>query len=179
MQPIKTQNFSLRLFTIADIEAFARYRSIPEIARYQSWSEDFSYDDGLALFENMHGIQFGQVGYWFQIAIAHNETDQLMGDLAIKFINDEQVEIGFTIDPQFQKKGVAFEAVQILMQLIFNEFKKHRIQAVIDADNMAAYHLLQKLGFRQEAYFVENVYCKGRWGSEYAFAMLRSEWERI
>ena len=53
----------------------------------------------------------------------------------------------------------------------------HRVSATTDAENKAAQNLFQRLGFRQEAHFVEHVWFKGAWGSEYVFAMLQREWQ--
>jgi RimJ/RimL family protein N-acetyltransferase len=50
--------------------------------------------------------------------------------------------------------------------------------AVTDAENRSAASLFRRLGFRQEAHFVEHLWFKGRWGSEYVFALLRREWEQ-
>lgn len=44
-----------------------------------------------------------------------------------------------------------------------------------DAENVSSYKLLEKLGFRREAQFVQNVFFKGAWGDEYQYALLRSE----
>jgi RimJ/RimL family protein N-acetyltransferase len=46
----------------------------------------------------------------------------------------------------------------------------------VPAENKAAQKLFQRLGFRQEADFVEHIWFKGAWGSEYVFAMLQREW---
>jgi RimJ/RimL family protein N-acetyltransferase len=58
----------------------------------------------------------------------------------------------------------------------FGTLGKHRVFATTDADNDAAARLFLRLGFRREAHFVEQVWFKGRWGSEFVFAMLRREW---
>jgi RimJ/RimL family protein N-acetyltransferase len=51
------------------------------------------------------------------------------------------------------------------------------VSAVTDAENHAAARLFRRLGFRQEAHFVEHVSFKGTWGSEYLFAKLYREWQ--
>ena len=64
-----------------------------------------------------------------------------------------------------------------MLRYVFETLGKHRASAVTDAENQAAARLLLRLGFRQEAHFVEHVWFKGAWGSEYLFAMLRREWQ--
>jgi len=39
--------------------------------------------------------------------------------------------------------------------------------------------MLERLGFRREGHFVENLLFKGQWGSEYYYAMLKREWENL
>lgn len=52
----------------------------------------------------------------------------------------------------------------------------HRVIGVTDAKNGAAAAVLERLGMRREAHFVENVFFKGAWGDEYQYALLGREW---
>lgn len=36
----------------------------------------------------------------------------------------------------------------------------------------------KSVGFRQEGYFIENIFFKGKWGSEYQYALLKREWDQ-
>ncbi len=171
---LKTENYIIRSFKIGDLERFRNYRAIPSIAKYQSWS-DFTYEDALNLFYRIDYSNFGVKGNWYQMAIAEIESNELIGDLALHFINKDQVEIGFTISPEYQGKGVAYESVTRILEYLFIELKKHRVVAITDAKNIASSKLLEKLGFRKEAHYVKNIFFKGEWGDEYQFAMLGSE----
>ncbi|MDI6696973.1 MAG: GNAT family protein [Anaerolineales bacterium] len=44
--------------------------------------------------------------------------------------------------------------------------------------NVPAQRTLEKLNFRREAHFVENLWFRGRWSSEYWYALLEQEWFR-
>lgn len=59
---------------------------------------------------------------------------------------------------------------------MFGELNKHRVIAITDTENTAAYRLLEKLGFRREGHFIKNVFFKGAWGDGYQYALLRDEW---
>ena len=173
---IQTQQLIIRHFSKADLADFTKYRANPAIAKYQSWS-DFTYEDALRLYEKINKSEFGTVEAWFQLAIEQKDTQMLAGDLAVHFMEYDQVEVGFTIAPEFQQKGIALEALNALMGYLFNEMNKHRIIAVTDIKNRASCRLLEKAGFRKEAHFKENIFFKGAWGSEYVFAILNSEWD--
>ncbi|MFB2799921.1 GNAT family N-acetyltransferase [Shewanella seohaensis] len=176
---LTTQRFTLRAFQRADLEAFTAYRAEPKVAKYQSWT-DYSYSDAVALFENMDYAQFGAVDTWFQLAIVSEASAAtpaiLVGDLALHFIDEQQMEIGFTIAPEYQGQQIAFEAVSALLGYLFVELDKHRVIAITDVDNLACCRLLEKLGFRREAHYVKNIFFKGAWGDEYLYAMLREDY---
>ncbi|WP_046221675.1 GNAT family N-acetyltransferase [Photobacterium halotolerans] len=175
MAPVlKTDSLMIRPFERKDLAAFTRYRAQPDVARYQSWTE-YTYRDAVTLFERMDYTTFGTTGNWYQLAIADEKTDVLLGDLAVHFIDDAQVEIGFTVDPQYQRKNIAFHAVNRLLDYLFDTLNRNRVIAVTDADNRASSRLLEKLAFRREGHFRQNIFFKGAWGDEYLYAMLNAD----
>ena len=68
------------------------------------------------------------------------------------------------------------EALAALLDRAFAAMGLHRVVAVIDVRNTPAAALLRRVGMRQEAHFVDNVFFKGAWGSELLFAILEREW---
>ncbi len=166
----------LRAFRESDLPAFVKYRSNPEAARYQGWSCPYSYDKARALYDAMNATPFGTKGSWYQIAIASPRTNELLGDLAIHFLDGNQVEIGFTVAPENQRRGYAKAAVAALLNRCFDGLRIHRALAITDARNAAAAGLLVEMGFRKEAHFRKNVFFKGEWGDEFVFACLSEEW---
>ena len=63
-----------------------------------------------------------------------------------------------------------------MLDFVFCALGAHRIHAVTDAENERAAALFKRLGFRKEAHLVEHRWLKGRWDSEFVFALLRREW---
>ncbi|WP_443019948.1 GNAT family N-acetyltransferase [Shewanella sp. OMA3-2] len=167
----------IRAFKAADLTEFAEYRNVADIAKYQSWTE-YSLDDAKKLFAQTNYAQFAVSGNWYQLAIADAITDQLIGDMAVHFIDEYQAEVGFTIAPQHHKQGVATEALQCLLGYLFTELSRHRVIAITDCLNTASVAVLEKVGFRREGHFKQNVMFKGRWGDEYLYAMLASDFNR-
>ena len=102
-----------------------------------------------------------------------------MGDLALHVDADEprQAEVGFTLAPDAARQGLrAPRPLTGLLDWAFPTFGLHRVIAITDALNSSAAALLERVGFRREAHFVENVFFKGAWGSEFSFAVLAHEW---
>jgi RimJ/RimL family protein N-acetyltransferase len=160
-----------------DIAAVCAYRSLAEVARYQSW-ESFGPEDAALLIEAESALEPNIPGTWFQLAIVEAVTDRVIGDCGLHCRQDDprQMEIGITLAPSHQGHGYASEAVECLLDFAFGSLDKHRVLAITDVLNHSAAALFLRLGFRQEAHFVEHRWFKGQWGSEFLFAMLKREW---
>ncbi len=173
---IFTERLVLRDFTRADLSAFAAYRNNPEVARYQSWT-DYDLARAEQFFQVQQALAFGELDSWYQIAIADKDSGALVGDCVVHFVEADyrQLEIGFTLALEHQRKGYGFEAISALLAFIFGELNTHRVTALTDVLNRGCVGLLERLGFRQEAHFVENCWFKGAWGSEYLYALLNRE----
>ena len=117
-------------------------------------------------------------GTWFQLIILDLASSDVIGDLALHFREDDhrQVEIGINVAPAQQGRGYAAEAIHCVLGYLFGQLGKHRVVAITDAANDAAARLFLRVGFRQEAHFVEHVWFKGSYGSEYLFALLGRDW---
>lgn len=65
-------------------------------------------------------------GTWFQVAIVYKETEKVIGDIGLHFIDSEphqEVEIGYTLSPLFHKHGIATEAVGEIIHFLFSNLK--------------------------------------------------------
>jgi RimJ/RimL family protein N-acetyltransferase len=174
---LETPRLRLRRFMKDDGAAFLAYRNDPLIARYQSWTS-CSEEEAAAFIEEQQALLPGGPGKWFQFAIELKDGGALAGDCAFKINEDDarQAEIGFTLASEHQHKGYAAEAIARVLGYGFDESKLHRVIAVTDCENYPAVALLERLGFRREAHFIQNIWFKGKWGDEYLYALLRDEW---
>ena len=176
--PFCTPRLLLRRLQRGDADSLCSYRSLPEVARYQSW-ESFGLDDAAHLIEGQRDMEPGIPGTWFQVAIVERATERMVGDCGLHCLRDDprQMEFGITLAPSHQDRGYATEALGGLLHFVFAKLGKHRVHAVTDAENHAAAALFRRLGFRQEAHHIEHRWYKGYWDSEHVFALLRREWE--
>jgi len=167
----------LRRLRQGDAEAVCAYRALPDVARFQSW-ESYGLAEAAELIASQERTPPNAPGSWLQLGLTLAESGDLIGDCGIHFPpdDDRQVELGITLSPRHQGRGLAAEAVECVLRYAFDSLGKHRVWAVTDAENHAAARLFRRLGFRQEAHLIEHVWFKGHWSSELMFALLRREW---
>lgn len=174
-----TARLVLRRFVPADANAFARYRSIPEIARFQSWDAPYPVERARAFVDWMSEHHPDEPGEWYQLAIATREDPAaIIGDCVMRPRADEPLvtDIGFTLDPSAQGRGYATEAVGALLRYLFEDRGKHKVCADCDTRNDASWRLLERLGFRREGELRESYRDGGAWAGEYLYGLLAAEW---
>jgi RimJ/RimL family protein N-acetyltransferase len=166
---IETARLVLRPFAPGDLDAFVAYRRDPEVARYQSWDTSFSRADAEAVL---------MPGDWQQVAIADRETGALLGDCAVHALADQPAttEVGVTLAPASQGRGIAREALGALIADLFAAQAMHRVLAQADDRNVAVHRLLEHLGLRCEARLVEADWFKDEWTTLRIYAVLAREW---
>lgn len=172
---LETSRLRLDALHPEDAPALFRYRSDPEVARYQGWQPE-----SLAEVERFIGKQSATpaAGTWFQRAIRLPDGT-LVGDLGFCLSGDGLAEFGITVAPPQQGRGVAREAVQALLAELFGRLDVHRVHASVDPRNAPSMALMRSLGFRQEGHFRESFRHRGEWVDDVVFAMLAREWREI
>ena len=79
--------------------------------------------------------------------------------------------------PDFHGRGYMTEAASVGLRIAFETLGLHRVIAVLEPHNAASTALCRRLGMREEAYFVEDCWCKGEWTDTGVYGLLASEWQ--
>lgn len=170
-----TERLLLRKLLRSDAEDIYRYRTKEEVLKFQGFHPE-SLQEVELLFQEL-AEEPDLEDTWFQLAIVLKDERKLVGDLGLHFLPDgQQVEIGYTLDPDYQGAGYATEAVKETLRYLFDDLKKHRVTASVDPTNSKSIRLLERLGFRREAYFKKGLFWEGKWVDDVIYAMLREEW---
>lgn len=174
---IQTAHLNIRHLELSDLSDFHIYRSNPEVTKYQGF-DVMTIEQAEKFIKDNSTKHFGNAGEWVQYGIENIATRQLIGDCAIKLdqYNTRIAQIGITISHLEQKKGFAKEVLLGILAFLFDTKEIHRVVEIVDTENIASINLLKSTGFKQEGYFIENIFFKGKWGSEFQYAMLKREW---
>ncbi len=175
---LRTERLVIRRFVASDAETFAAYRSEPEVARHQSWDTPFSVDQARLFIEQLASEHPDTPGTWFQFALVDVASDTHIGDVAASCDAADRrlASVGWTLAPHAQGQGYATEAATALLDYLFDRRSKHRVTAGCDPCNAASAALMERLGMRREAHFIQSEWAKGEWTDEYVYAVLSTEW---
>lgn len=178
---IDTPRLLLRSFRASDLASFMAYRNDPEVARYQGWSVPYSEQDASHFVAAMRAFEQPEAGEHVQMAIEHRDSQAMIGDVMchIHRRDPRQATIGYTLARPWWGQGYALEAVRALLDYLFSRRNMHRVIADCDVDNTASWRLLERIGFRREAHFIESFLQDGRYTSEYHYGLLQREWGQI
>lgn len=173
---LETKRLIIRPISENDREELFYYRSDKEANKYQGWIPESIKD--VDVFIDKASQQLDVPETWFQLVLVDKIEQRIIGDIGVHFLDkaNRQVEIGCTLNKGFQNKGYATEAVERVLDFLFVDLKKHRVITSIDPDNKSSIRLVERIGFRKEAHFIESLYLNGKWVDDLVYAILEREW---
>ncbi|WP_214827352.1 GNAT family N-acetyltransferase [Exiguobacterium algae] len=173
---LATPRFMLRELEPRDARALYTILSTEEVMRY------YGSDPLLAVYEAKNVIAYFkdqfQQGKAIRWAICDRMTNELIGTIGFHNWTPQyyRAEIGFEVAPTHWRQGVAFEAATAVINYGFDEFKFHRISALVAPDNDGSNRLVQKLGFVEEGLLQDYAYSHGQFMDLTMYRLLKHEW---
>jgi len=176
--PIRTPRLVLRPYALGDFDALHDIQSRPGITRYLLFDTRDRDQVRTSLEQKVAACVLDDEGGNLTLAVVLPETGALIGDVTLFWLSraNRQGEIGYVLHPDHGGQGYATEAARVLLRLGFEDLGLHRIIGRIDARNAPSARVLERLGMRREAHFVQNEILKGEWTDEVVYAMLEDEW---
>ena len=110
-------------------------------------------------------------------AIARAGDDTLAGTTTLFAIRRDQLraELGYSLAPSEQGKGVASEAVRLALGFAFDTLGLERIEADVDPRNAPSCRLLERLGFQREGLLRARWRVAGEVSDSAIYGILRGE----
>ncbi|MER5389105.1 GNAT family protein [Saccharopolyspora sp. NPDC002686] len=176
--PIATDRLLLRPFILDDTDDVWAYQRKPDVAQHLLWEARDREQTGAAVERMTRENALSEDGDCLSLAAVLPETGQVIGQVELVLLSraNRQGEVGYIFNPDFQGKGLATEAARAVLRLGFDELDLHRIIGRCSAHNLASAKLMERLGMRREAHFVDSMIIRGTWREELVYAMLQREW---
>jgi RimJ/RimL family protein N-acetyltransferase len=180
--PMRTDRLVLRTMTDDDVDDIHAYQSRADVCRYLPFEPRTRDEVAEKVAKYSTAVALSGDGDFWQLAIERaSDPGRVIGDLyfSIKSTANATGEIGWTLHPDFTGQGYMTEAATAILGIAFGSLRLHRVYAELDPRNVASIALCKRLGMREEAYFVEDLWFKGAWGDSAIYAILDREWPPV
>jgi RimJ/RimL family protein N-acetyltransferase len=156
------------MFALYSDAAVMRYWSFPP------WTEAAEADAYLVR-AAAHAAQ----GLALPWAIADIADDRLVGTATLHSLQREQgrAELGYALAPSHQGRGLAAEALRLLLGHAFGPLALRRVEADVDPRNVASCRLLEALGFTREGLLRERWRVAGETCDSALYGLLAREFD--
>jgi RimJ/RimL family protein N-acetyltransferase len=181
-QPIHTERLVIRLMTEADVDDIFDYQSREDVCRYLLFEPRSHGEVAERVAAHTAATTLEKDGDYLQLALELPPTPdapaRVIGDsyFTISSAENSKGEIGWTLHPDFVGHGFATEAARAVLRVAFEDLRLHRVYAELDPRNDASIAVCKRLGMREEAFFVKDLWFKGDWADTGVYAILREEW---
>lgn len=137
-----------------------RFESIADAEKMIiSIGESYTKEDGInwAIIEKHSNIFIGYFGF-FRLIPEHCRA-----------------EIGYALKPEFWGKGYMYETINKMVRFGFENMKLHSIEANVNPDNEKSKRVLERIGFKKEAYFRENYLFNNKFLDSIIYSLLEKD----
>lgn len=174
------ENCTLRTFNRGDAAKLASLMARNKYfwSTFEPLHRDDFYTEEAQYKKIVESMQMMEMKREFTFGIFTRDEQQLIGHIslyAIKRLPYSSAFIGYAMDEHFTGKGIATEAVKLVLQFAFETLNLHRIEAYIAPENTSSIRVVEKVGFRQEGLLRELLYINGKWFDHHMYALLQHE----
>lgn len=171
MESISDNNSSssivLECLTRDHIDDFYEWASDPEVTRYTIWEAYQNKQDALDFLINVAEKHPYFKAIYYQGKVVGSITlDKGKGS------NSCKAELGYVLSRKSWGKGIATEAVKLVISSGFEDLDIRRIEAYVDPTNMASIRILEKSGMENEGLLKNYIVFKGNVCDRYIYSMI-------
>jgi RimJ/RimL family protein N-acetyltransferase len=146
---IETERLILRMYRLSDFEDHFKLCADPNVMRYLLGGKPMSRLEAWRHMAFLVG-HWELLGYGYFVA-EEKSSGRFVG--RIGFTNPEGwpgFELGWTIAPEFQGRGLATEGARRLLDYAFNEMGRDHVISVINPENKPSIKVAERLGEKLE-----------------------------
>ena len=143
---IAGDRIALRTPRIDDAEAlFAAVTSNPEVTRYLSWPPHRDVEETRSVITGLFNVGIDHT--WL---ITLRDSGELVGQIGYLDTEPHAVQLGYALGRQFWGRGLAGEALELLVDHLRANPALFRVAAFVHPDNLRSARLLERVGFTVE-----------------------------
>jgi RimJ/RimL family protein N-acetyltransferase len=152
----ESKRLKMRAWRRQDLETFHQLWSDPQVVWWRgtwlSWAQSRELFRGLL--ERCEGLPEG-LGWW---VMEERDTGEIVGNVMLQPYGSDETELGMTVMHRKWGKGFASETVHAVLAYGFDVLGLEAIIAVIQVENEAAVHIVEKCGFELDGYVIHRSF---------------------
>lgn len=171
----ESERLIFRRIVLGDANDIFLIRSNDEVMRFMDVPRHYSIGDAEKLIHLSDESYKKEAGInW---AIVEKQSNEFIGYIGFIRMTPEhcRAEIGYALKPEFWGKGYMYETINRLVRFAFEEMKLHSIEANVNPLNEKSKKVLERVGFKQEAYFRENYLFDGNYLDSLIYSLLEKD----
>ena len=177
-EPIRTARLLLRAPRTEDADALYERHNDPRVAALQDWPTPYSRERAEGLIASCIAEGGPTDGEWWMVTVADPDDTEVLGDLPLHMSNGMRTaEIGYTLAAEHWGKGYAVEAVDTLVDHLFDTYPLTRIFGMLHPDNRASAQVLERTGFLFEGHTRLSYWLGDDNSDDWIYGLLRPDRE--
>ena len=178
MARLAGENVMLREFRWEDLSEMRRWICDGRATRYlgtrfmrpQSWEQTE---------QMLRGLLMGEAG-GESLVIADIGTLGYLGQISLQGVDrfSMQAELAVIVSPEHWGKGIATEAIGLMLRYAFHTLNLNRVWLKVFAEHEAAISLYRKCGFVQEGVLRQDAFLEGSYRDTVVMSILRDEFNQ-
>ena len=160
---------------LSDTKDLLLIRSNDDVMRFMDVDRFESISDAEKLINSIEEAYKKQEGITW--AIIERHSNSFIGYFGFwRMISEHcRAEIGYALKREFWGKGYMYETINRMVRFGFDEMNLHSIEANVNPLNERSKKVLEKIGFKKEAYFHENYLFNGKFLDSIIYSLLEKD----
>lgn len=177
-KPIRTERLLIRPFEETDIDAYVKRRQDPDVARYQDWELPYPQERGERVVAHQMSLPGPQDDEWWMAIVCDPDSGEVFGDVGAELSwQGRTAEVGYTFAKEYWGKGYAVEAVEALVEYLFEVVGVTRVCGMLHPDNPASAMVLERSGLLFEGHTRSSFWVGEDLSDDWIYGMTRADWE--
>lgn len=174
---LESERLLLRPYVLEDAQhMFDNWTSRPENVTYVTWPAHESVDFTRQLLEEWVA-SYDKPDFLHWVIAFKDQSDFVIGDISVIGMNPsaQSCELGYILSQDYWGQGLMTEALQTIIDFLFQKVNCNRISAIHATENPASGRVMEKAGMRYEGTFRQAVNLKGRLVDVSEYAILKED----
>ena len=171
----ESERLQFRKILLSDAKNLFHIRSNDDVMRFMDVIRFESISDAEKLINSVEEAYRKQEGITW--AIIERHSNSFIGYFGFWRMIPEhcRAEIGYALKREYWGKGYMHETIDKIVRFGFNEMKLHSIEANVNPANERSKKVLEKIGFKKEAYFRENYLFDNKFLDSIIYSLLEKD----